>query len=103
MKTDVKKVLSLVLRQKKPVLRTSPFHAREYIFREEKREREERRRRVLSSKASSSLGPLLFVFVFFVASLKQRSSKEREKDFSNPPLHKTLNIRYPKYSWGKMR
>ena len=93
MKTDVKKVLSLVLRQKKPVLRTSPFHAREYIFREEKREREERRRRVvLSSKASSSLGPLLFVFVFSVASLKQRSSKEREKDFSNPPLHKTLNM-----------
>ena len=96
MKTDDEKSFRLFSDKKKPVLRTSPFHAREYIFREEKRERERERRasspggafvksEFFSRPSSLSLSSLF-------ASLKQRSSKEREKDFSNPPLHKTLNI-----------
>ena len=78
MKTDVKKVLSLVLRQKKPVLRTSPFHAREYIFREEKRERE-REKSVVAGCFRQKRVLLSALFFLSLSSLSRLSNKEVQK------------------------
>ena len=77
MKTDDEKSFRLFSDKKKPVLRTSPFHAREYIFREEKREREKsvvagwcfRQKRVLLSA----------LFFLSLSSLSRLSNKEVQK------------------------
>ena len=85
MKTDDEKSFRLFSDKKKPVLRTSPFHAREYIFREEKREREKsvvagwcfRQKRVL-------LSALFFVFVFSLrVSQTKKFKREREGLFQS--------------------
>ena len=83
MKTDVKKVLSLVLRQKKTGFENLSFsRARVYISGGKEREREERRRRVvLSSKASSSLGPLLCLCLLSSRLSKKVVQKRERRTF----------------------
>ena len=91
MKTDDEKSFRLFSDKKKPVLRTSPFHAREYIFREEKRERDRRASSPGAFVASSSLGPLFFVFVF--SRVSQQKEVVQKEDFSIR-ARKTLNFTF---------
>ena len=92
-KTDDEKSFRLFSDKKNRFFENLSFSRAEYIF----RERKERERRASSPggafvKSEFFSRPSSLSLSSLFASLKQRSSKEREKDFSNPPLHKTLNI-----------
>ena len=87
----MKSPLSLVFSDEKN--QSENVFAREYIFREEKRERERERRASSPGAfvASSSLGPLFFVFVF--SRVSQQKEVVQKEDFSIR-ARKTLNFTF---------
>ena len=85
----MKSPLSLVFSDEKN--QSENLFAREYIFREEKRERERRASSPGAFVASSSLGPLFFVFVF--SRVSQQKEVVQKEDFSIR-ARKTLNFTF---------